>query len=197
MSDDRIIELLIRDGLITAADVAQAKERQALHHGPNSSDPRSLLQILVDLEFIESEDLARRAVPRESDRAEGHLIQGYKLCNRIGRGGMGDVYLGVAEEDVHGKGDEVAIKLLPHRLAHDAEYLARFRREVLALSAANHPHITRFIAEGLHEGRPLPNHGSGAWLESEGAPDERRGLKRAGRSHVTCSNVIGLGGCLG
>ena len=58
---------------------------------------------------------------------------------------MGDVYLGVAEEG----GEEVAIKLLPHRLAHDSEYLARFRREVLALSAADHPHITRFIAEGL------------------------------------------------
>ena len=33
MSDDRIIELLIRDGLITPADLEQAKDRQRrLHH---------------------------------------------------------------------------------------------------------------------------------------------------------------------
>ena len=61
---------------------------------------------------------------------------------------MGDVYLGVAQQP-QSIVDEVAIKLLPHRLAR-AEYLARFRREVLALSAANHPHITKFIAEGLY-----------------------------------------------
>ena len=38
---------------------------------------------------------------------------------------------------------QVAIKILPHTVAHDPERLARFEREAKTLAALNHPHIAQ------------------------------------------------------
>src|SRR5947208_7881038 len=38
-------------------------------------------------------------------------------------------------------GREVAIKVLPESFTHDADRLARFRREAHVLASLNHPHI--------------------------------------------------------
>ena len=56
-------------------------------------------------------------------------VEGYEIQHRIGRGGMGDVFLGERPDGV------AAIKLLP-RLATDNEYLNRFTREAAAPSAS-------------------------------------------------------------
>lgn len=61
----------------------------------------------------------------------------YRLLRRIGRGGMGDVWLG---EDPR-LNRQVAIKTLPRHNQNDQEYLLRFQREAQAAAALNHPHI--------------------------------------------------------
>jgi Protein kinase domain len=53
----------------------------------------------------------------------------YRLMARLGSGGMGVVYLGVAEG-----GYPVAVKVLRPELADDQEFRARFRREVAVLT---------------------------------------------------------------
>jgi serine/threonine protein kinase len=53
----------------------------------------------------------------------------YRLTARLGSGGMGVVYLGVA-----GDGGHAAVKVLREELADDTEFRARFRREVSALT---------------------------------------------------------------
>ena len=47
---------------------------------------------------------------------------------------------------------EVAIKVLPQSLAADADALARFEREALAVAALSHPNILSIFDFGTHEG---------------------------------------------
>ena len=61
----------------------------------------------------------------------------YQLLQRIGRGGMGEVWL--AEDPRLRR--QVAIKTLPLRNQGDDEYLQRFEREARAAAGLNHPHI--------------------------------------------------------
>src|SRR6186997_2758096 len=69
--------------------------------------------------------------------ATGTRLGPYVISAQIGAGGMGEVYRAT---DTTLKRD-VAIKVLPDALAHDAERLVRFEREAQVLASLNHPHI--------------------------------------------------------
>ncbi|OLT23602.1 hypothetical protein BJF79_45915 [Actinomadura sp. CNU-125] len=58
---------------------------------------------------------------------EPRVLGAYRLLGRLGRGGMGTVYLG-AEPN----GRRVAVKVINRELAGEPAFLARFRREVTA-----------------------------------------------------------------
>lgn len=69
------------------------------------------------------------------------ILQGkYTVLQELGRGGMGQVFLG---QDASGR--EIAIKRLAPELTGDAAVLERFRREGEALKALRHPNIVEFI----------------------------------------------------
>jgi serine/threonine-protein kinase len=68
---------------------------------------------------------------------EGLRLGHYILMNRVGVGGMGEVYR--ARDSKLGR--DVAIKVLPRRFTADPERLARFAREARLLAALNHPRI--------------------------------------------------------
>jgi Tol biopolymer transport system component len=61
----------------------------------------------------------------------------YRLVERIGEGGMGEVWLA---RDVRLERD-VAVKILPPGFAANEQFRARFEREGRAISSLNHPHI--------------------------------------------------------
>jgi len=68
----------------------------------------------------------------------GNMMLGrYRLLRRIGKGGMGEVWLG---EDPRLR-RQVAIKTLPLLGQSNAEYSRRFEQEARAAAALNHPHI--------------------------------------------------------
>src|SRR5436309_1319425 len=67
----------------------------------------------------------------------GAKIGSYEIVAQIGAGGMGEVYR--ARDSKLNR--EVALKVLPARLAQDEERLARFQREAQTLAALNHPNI--------------------------------------------------------
>ncbi len=67
----------------------------------------------------------------------GTKLGRYEILGPLGAGGMGEVYR--ARDGRLQR--EVALKVLPAAIAHDAERLQRFEREARAASALNHPGI--------------------------------------------------------
>jgi len=67
----------------------------------------------------------------------GKTLSHYKVIEKIGQGGMGEVY---RAEDTN-LSREVAIKVLPEQFTQDPQRLARFEREAKLLASLNHPNI--------------------------------------------------------
>jgi WD40 repeat protein/serine/threonine protein kinase len=65
------------------------------------------------------------------------LLGRYRLLDHLGHGGMGSVFK--AEQTTLGR--VVAIKTMSEKLVSDAAAVARFRREIQAAAALNHPNI--------------------------------------------------------
>ena len=82
--------------------------------------------------------------------AAGTRLGPYEILAPLGAGGMGEVYR--ARDGRLGR--EVAIKVLPGRLAEDAERLSRFEREARAAAALEHPAILNVHDVGTENGRP-------------------------------------------
>jgi len=77
------------------------------------------------------------------------LIDGrYRVVNRIGSGGMADVY---SAEDLQ-LGRRVAVKLLHRRFAEDQEFVERFRREASAAAGLQHPNVVQVYDRGSWNG---------------------------------------------
>jgi len=95
----------------------------------------------------------------------GQTLGHYRIVEKIGEGGMGEVYRAHDER----LDRDVAIKVLPASVAQDPERIARFEREAKAVAALSHPNILEifdFDAEGdvtyavteLLEGETLREH---------------------------------------
>ncbi len=80
----------------------------------------------------------------------GQLLGHYRVLEKIGSGGMGEVYR--ATDDRLGR--DVAIKILQASLATDSDRLRRFEQEARAAAALNHPNIVAVYDVGMHEGSP-------------------------------------------
>jgi serine/threonine protein kinase len=90
--------------------------------------------------------------PKDATAFEpGHMLKHYRLAERLGAGGMGEVW---RAEDTR-LGRSVALKRLPKALAADPEWLERFRREARTLAALNHPHIVTIHSVEDADGDPF------------------------------------------
>src|SRR5215510_2300101 len=78
----------------------------------------------------------------------GMRLAHYEILAPLGVGGMGEVY---RARDARLDRD-VAIKVLPERLADSAEALARFEREAKALAALSHANLVAIFDVGTDQG---------------------------------------------
>ena len=104
-------------------------------------------------DFIESpalEEVAQLLTKEEIEKSSprsllpGTSISHYRIEEKIGAGGMGEVYR--AHDPRLGR--DVAIKILPEAFAADADRLRRFEQEARAAAALNHPNIVAIYDVG-------------------------------------------------
>src|SRR5688500_12447114 len=69
----------------------------------------------------------------------GETLGPYRVIEKLGQGGMGEVY---RARDTR-LNREVAVKVLPDLFARDPERLTRFTREAQALASLNHPNVAQ------------------------------------------------------
>ena len=109
----------------------------------------------------------RAAQEQTPSLTEGRIIGRYQVLERIGAGGMGEVYRG---RDLTLQRD-VALKVLSQEFLGDADRLERLRQEARILAALNHPNISSIygieefaggtclvleLVDGEMPGGPLP-----------------------------------------
>jgi serine/threonine protein kinase len=73
----------------------------------------------------------------------------YEIGDRLGSGGMSNVYR--ATDRILER--TVAVKVLAEHLSDDERFVARFRREALAVAKLIHPNIVQVYDTGVDEGR--------------------------------------------
>jgi eukaryotic-like serine/threonine-protein kinase len=101
--------------------------------------------------FIDSPalEVAAQIFAQEQRSLTGERLGNYQILQRIGAGGMGEVYL-AEDTRLHRK---VALKLLPAAFTQDADRVRRFAQEARAASALNHPNILTVYDLGESQGR--------------------------------------------
>ena len=80
--------------------------------------------------------------------ASGTCLGPYQVAIPLGAGGMGEVYRATDTR----LDRNIAIKVLPERLADDPEALARFENEAKAVAALSHPNILAIHDVGREQG---------------------------------------------
>ena len=127
----------------------------------------------------------------------GQTFCHYEIMERIGSGGMGEVYR--ARDAKLGR--DVALKVLPQVFARDAERMARFQREAQLLASLNHPNIAavygleesgevRALVMELVEGPTLAERISGATVWAGLASPTGKGTPRGAPTAVPLDEAL-------
>lgn len=105
-----------------------------------SSDRSKLQDVLANMAASVKED--------ETEVEERRMVGPYRLVRKLGRGGMGQVYLAVRDDEAFKR--YVALKVI--RKGMDSEdILKRFKMERHILASLTHPNIARLLDGGVNE----------------------------------------------
>ncbi|MBL4671229.1 MAG: serine/threonine protein kinase [Arenicella sp.] len=143
----------IRELFLKALELEEAEVQEYITSSTN--DKEVVKQVLSMLRTYETNQLKTQDFVNDvaSNIANSSVLfpsDRYVLIEKIGQGGMGDVFL--AQRKVEGIQQKVAIKIL--QLSDDFSK-QRFSQETSILSRLSHPNISQFIdADFLIDGRP-------------------------------------------
>ncbi len=82
---------------------------------------------------------------------KGTMVSHYRIVEKIGAGGMGEVYLAQDTE----LNRTVALKFLPSHLCQDDDCRERFKREAQATAKLSHPNVVTIFEVSEFQGRPF------------------------------------------
>ena len=131
---DEFLELVRKSGVVEDKRL-QAQLERLRGAGALPAKPMELAHLLIReglLTHFQAEQFLQGKWKR-------FTIGNYKVLEKLGSGGMGQVYLG--EHKIMRR--KVAIKVLPTAKAEDPSCLERFHREARAVAALDHPNIVR------------------------------------------------------
>lgn len=134
-SNEELFALIAKSGVHDDARVRAYVDKLAAAPGGVPNDPIKLGEYMVRdglLTHFQAEQLLQGRWKRFS-------IGKYKVLERLGVGGMGQVFL--CEHKLMKR--KVAVKVLPAAKAKDQAALQRFYREARAVAAVDHPNIVR------------------------------------------------------
>jgi Leucine-rich repeat (LRR) protein/tRNA A-37 threonylcarbamoyl transferase component Bud32 len=138
---DTIVKQLTDSGVIAAGKLESFV--------PPKAHPNSVNELIGEL--VKQKQITRfQAQQVAAGRAKSLILGNYTILDKIGAGGMGQVF-----KAQHRRMDRVvAIKVLPQNVMKDAAAVARFEREVKAAARLEHPNIvTAYDADqagGVH-----------------------------------------------
>jgi eukaryotic-like serine/threonine-protein kinase len=133
-SVEELIQLIRKSGMIDEQKLSTYLERREFTRGL-PSDPREFADDMIRdgvITYFQAEQFLL-------GKWRGFTIGKYKLLERVGVGGMGQVFL--CEHMFMKK--RMAVKVLPPAKAEQPAALGRFYREARAAGGLQHPHIVR------------------------------------------------------
>ena len=136
-------EFAVLSGLPHLVTVTATTPVTALYLSPadfSSADFSSVTQTSPLVSMVFAELMAKTTSATRIDAFYHKNVNGYRIRGRIARGAMAVIY---EAQDCHGK--TVALKMMKHHLAYDAEAVKRFQREAKILSSLRHPNIMRCL----------------------------------------------------
>jgi non-specific serine/threonine protein kinase/serine/threonine-protein kinase len=138
----------------SALEVQEGEREAFLRNACGGDDPLvAELQAMLSVhESNQSESATPVGAVRAAGKREGQRIGPYRVIQRIGSGGMGDVYLAARADAAFNK--RVAIKLVQTGVDTE-QILKRFRHERQILAALDHPNIAKLLDGGTtNDGLP-------------------------------------------
>ena len=137
-------DLDVVEAAFTAALSAGESSRHAVIAANSGGDPR----VRAEVEALLAAHAHAGAFlsDREGDLTSGTMVGSFRLLERIGQGGMGDVYR--AERAAADFTQRVAVKVISARL-HGTETIRRFRDERQILASLQHPNIVSLVDGGV------------------------------------------------
>lgn len=126
------LELLEKSGLLTESQIRKVRDKLAI---PDTATAQETAKLLVKSRVLTPFQAERLL----EGRYRGLVIDGYRIREVLGFGGMGCVF--IAEDPKVDR--KVAIKVLSSEHALDAGMLARMKLEAIAGMRLNHPNIIR------------------------------------------------------
>ena len=117
----------------------------------------------------------------------GMISDRYELGDRLGSGGMSTVY-GATDRVLE---RTVAVKILAEHLSDDDKFVARFRREALAVARLIHPNIVQVYDTGVDQGRHY------IVMEYVEGRSVAQLLQRRGRLGSEVAVAVGVQACAG
>lgn len=145
-TSSEFVDLVLKSGVVEESRVREYLKQLAESSTGIPTEPARLAGLMVHdglLTYFQAEQILQGKYKR-------FTIGKYKVLEKLGSGGMGQVFL--CEHMLMRR--RVAIKVLPTTKAQDPAGLERFYREARAIAAVDHPNLVRAYdidqAENLH-----------------------------------------------